>query len=62
MPDTSPASPLYDEIASWYAGWIERESWVHPTIDRRLPELTGAIDGQSVLDVACGDWPDPALS
>lgn len=55
MPDKNASPPLYDAIASWYAGWIERESWVHPTIARHLPDLTGEIDGQSVLDVACGE-------
>lgn len=55
MPDERSAPPLYDAIATWYAGWIERESWVHPTIGRRLPELTGNVAGQTVLDVACGE-------
>jgi SAM-dependent methyltransferase len=54
MPETSSPA-LYDAIAVWYAGWIESESWVHPTIGRRLPELTGDVTGQTVLDVACGE-------
>lgn len=55
MPDAKSSPPLYDAIAGWYAGWIERESWVHPTIERHLSELTGSIVGQTVLDVACGE-------
>ncbi len=55
MLDASSSPALYDPIAAWYAGWIERESWVHPTIGRRLLELTGDVAGQTVLDVACGE-------
>lgn len=54
MPDASSPA-LYNAIADWYARWIERESWVHPTIESRLPELTGLIAGQTVLDLACGE-------
>lgn len=53
QPRTSSA--LYDEIADWYANWVRGESWAYRVLTQNLPSLMGAVDGQHVLDVACGE-------
>jgi SAM-dependent methyltransferase len=45
----------YDEIAEWYADWVRNTSWAHPLIANYLPMLCGDVDGNQVLDVACGE-------
>jgi SAM-dependent methyltransferase len=52
---SSPSSAAYDSIADWYAGWVEHESWAHPTFLRHLFALTGDVSGSCILDVGCGE-------
>lgn len=52
---TQPNRPAYDAIADWYAEWVDRESWAHPTLLRRLLPLTGDVSGSRVADIGCGE-------
>lgn len=52
---TQPNRPAYDAIADWYAEWVDRESWAHPTLLRRLLPLTGDVSGCRVADIGCGE-------
>lgn len=54
MPPQTP-TPLYDEIADWYANWVRGESRVHRVLTENVLPLVGDIRGQHVLDVACGE-------
>lgn len=56
MPSPSAGNtPAYDTLADWYATWVERESWAHPTLLRHLFTLTGSVSGSRILDVGCGE-------
>ncbi len=55
MAQSRTPSPLYDEIAEWYATLARADSWVHRVLIENLPPLVGDVDGQRVLDVACGE-------
>jgi len=45
----------YDDIADWYAMWVRTQSWAHAVITEHAYSLTGDVDGQFLLDVACGE-------
>jgi 2-polyprenyl-3-methyl-5-hydroxy-6-metoxy-1,4-benzoquinol methylase len=45
----------YDDIADWYAMWVRTKSWAHAIIAEHAYSLTGDVDGQVLLDVACGE-------
>jgi ubiquinone/menaquinone biosynthesis C-methylase UbiE len=45
----------YDEIADWYADWVQTTSWAHGVIASELVALCRPVDQQRLLDVACGE-------
>lgn len=49
------SSPLYDDIADWYATSVRTESWPHRVLIENILPLMGDIAGRHVLDVACGE-------
>ncbi len=44
----------YDEIAEWYDNWIGTHSMSDDPFFRPLEALIGAVDGQRICDLACG--------
>lgn len=53
--ESRTSSPLYDDIADWYATSVRTESWTHRVLIENILPLMGDIAGRHVLDVACGE-------
>jgi ubiquinone/menaquinone biosynthesis C-methylase UbiE len=49
------AIKTFDDLADWYADWVQSTSWIHGVLEANLPALWDTEPPQVVLDVACGE-------